>query len=554
MDTLRVPSIALPWRSLAALWMVALLIELALCLMQTRGTLVFGLDDPYIHIDVAKQIRHLHYGFNEGEFSSPSSSIVWPFILAITPVPTGWLPYAALAYNFLSFIALARVLALLFEGVLLPGIGWLSLAIGWAIADNMAVSGLIGMEHGLQTLLGCCCLLALRYLAERRSSRPWLCWAVALSPLIRYEMLAAVLPIWAYAAFLPGRSRYLIPAAASIAVIVLFSLFISSHQMGYLPTSVLAHSRALDTVPTLHSVIHGIRNTLYHPNFGPLLFLSVATMLAAVLSFSAAPFMYADVAVLGVVAGHLLLGQYGLLDRYIGCIGGYLAFWASYRFLTVDVPSFDMPRTLPLARCLLAMLTGPIALAGMIPQRDHWRDVVYASANIYQQQYQMSRFSSEQWNRPIGVNDIGLVGFTSSSYVLDYWGLANYESFKDYKNPFPAPEHRWWMRDLAKRHNVDLAILYIGAFWGSIPPEWVQVGRMTMNSPRVTPCVSDVVFLATSHAAVGAVRKALLNFAPEVRGLDKLEIVDESGQYRTVVEGESGPTVLDPVLSMMVRK
>src|SRR5882672_6661262 len=43
---------------------------------------VYSLDDPYIHLALARQILHGHYGINPGEFAAPSSSILWPFLLA----------------------------------------------------------------------------------------------------------------------------------------------------------------------------------------------------------------------------------------------------------------------------------------------------------------------------------------------------------------------------------------------------------------------------------------------------------------------------------------
>ncbi len=78
-----------------AAWLAACLTALyTLCLLaislwRNDGTFVYALDDPYIHLDLAKQIATTGvYGVNPGEISSPSSSILWPFLLvpfALTP-------------------------------------------------------------------------------------------------------------------------------------------------------------------------------------------------------------------------------------------------------------------------------------------------------------------------------------------------------------------------------------------------------------------------------------------------------------------------------------
>src|SRR3989442_3378698 len=58
------------------------LVELASILRLNEGRFTYTLDDPYIHLALAERIREGHYGINPGEPSAPSSSILWPFLLA----------------------------------------------------------------------------------------------------------------------------------------------------------------------------------------------------------------------------------------------------------------------------------------------------------------------------------------------------------------------------------------------------------------------------------------------------------------------------------------
>ena len=51
---------------------------LALFLVSVRfagGVLIYSLDDPYIHLALARTIQQGGYGINVGEWASPSSSI-----------------------------------------------------------------------------------------------------------------------------------------------------------------------------------------------------------------------------------------------------------------------------------------------------------------------------------------------------------------------------------------------------------------------------------------------------------------------------------------------
>mgnify|MGYP001017862235 CR=1 FL=1 len=61
---------------------------------QTYEEMMFGfffytLDDPYIHLALAENILRGHYGINLDEPSSPSSSIVYPFLVAATMLGNG---------------------------------------------------------------------------------------------------------------------------------------------------------------------------------------------------------------------------------------------------------------------------------------------------------------------------------------------------------------------------------------------------------------------------------------------------------------------------------
>ena len=76
---------------------VALALIVNLSVDGADGHLVYTLDDPYIHLAVAESILEGGYGINTGEYASPSSSILWPFLLTV-PVALGVGPYGPLIY------------------------------------------------------------------------------------------------------------------------------------------------------------------------------------------------------------------------------------------------------------------------------------------------------------------------------------------------------------------------------------------------------------------------------------------------------------------------
>lgn len=71
----------------ASALLAAMAIILAAILLLCDGHLIYGLDDSYISLSLGWHIGHGHYGINDADLSSPSSSILYPFVLAGLPGP-----------------------------------------------------------------------------------------------------------------------------------------------------------------------------------------------------------------------------------------------------------------------------------------------------------------------------------------------------------------------------------------------------------------------------------------------------------------------------------
>ena len=77
----------------SAAYLVATLVVLAIGLRRTDGRLVYVLDDPAIHLSVARALaEHGTWGVVPGQFESASSSPAWTVLLAgwlrVVPGPT----------------------------------------------------------------------------------------------------------------------------------------------------------------------------------------------------------------------------------------------------------------------------------------------------------------------------------------------------------------------------------------------------------------------------------------------------------------------------------
>jgi hypothetical protein len=227
-----------------------------------QGHFLFSLDDPYIHLALANQIAHGHYGINPGEAASPSSSLIWPLLLALFS-HTNWQPYAALGLNFLA------------------GLGG-AVLVGWNVANwpkrdrtveehadriisvvllivigNLVGLTFVGMEHTLQVMLAGCCATGMIFCLQGRRIPTWCIVATALGPMVRYENLGLSV---ALAIALAGQKEWKRAASlmvASTGPLVAFSICLRKIGLPMLPNSVLVKGGVTDTgQSTLGHLVH----------------------------------------------------------------------------------------------------------------------------------------------------------------------------------------------------------------------------------------------------------------------------------------------------------
>ena len=148
-----------------------------------------------------------------------------------------------------------------------------------------------------------------------------------------------------------------------------------------------------------------------------------------------------------------------------------------------------------------------------------------ATANIYQQQYQMGRFVERFYNKQaIAVNDIGAVNFMADVHCLDLVGLASRPVFQEKRHGELSPQAiAHWTDSL----NVRVAIVYDSWFDDGLqfPSSWVKVGQWHIRHNVV--CGSETVsFYATDSAETSYLAEHLRQFASEL----PVEVI-QSGDY-----------------------
>lgn len=440
---------------------------------------VYSLDDPYIHLSLARQIAHGHYGINPGEFAAPSSSILWPFLLA----PFTWLPhadYVPLVINCACLTITVWWLHRWFETWISP-VAALVITIAVALCTNLYGLVMNGMEHSLQVML-----VVIVGLSVVRQRFGWPFWvAVIVLPLVRYEGLAISLPVLAWLFLQSGRRVASFAAGTAIALIVgAFSLFLYSHGVGFLPSSVLSKSGVhfTEEVRSLRGILSSVKRQFFYTaaaGLATLLYLRERKVFDALLLVAAPTIL------------HLLFGQAGWFGRY----HVYFAVWIGILFLDVWLRSefSGIPALNIVLVAVGAYASMEFAGTTLVTNA--------ATRNISDQQLQMALMVRDL-GEPVAVNDLGLVSYYARNYVLDLAGLASFDALQARS----ANKSGDWMTDLMARHHVEHAIIYDNWF-PERPKDWIRVATLTEPLPSYVAGNVQVAFYSTNPEAAARLRK-----------------------------------------------
>ena len=487
---------------------------LTLAVVRNDGTFSYSLDDPYIHLAFSEQLAAGHFGLHADTAVAPSSSILWPWLLAIA-AGTSW---HGLLPLWLNGIALLWILSLLRQLLQRSGLaGGASSAGGLGVGLILLVSCLLnlpfivstGLEHGLQIALALALLRGLLDLEEGPLSTPQtllLLFAIVVGPLVRYESLSLSVAAILY---LLWRRRIVLAGVALLLTLLPllgFSWFLLELDLPPLPSSVLTKSNLSDAFddPAFWSSAGDLlsleRLQQLPDNAGSR---QTATLLGALwatalwrrkLQAPALPLC------LGLAAvAHLWVGRFAPTERYGTYLVAVLVMLLLHRLRhplqRLAAQSSPLSVVVGLAMVVLPWQATTLQLILDTPQACH---------NIYQQQYQMHRFVTEQYRGPVAVNDLGWVSYRNPEWVLDLWGVGN----EDCRLARMGNDPTWPERQV-REQGIGVAMIYDRWFRDRIPSSWRPVAYLRLVGPRITPGDSVVTFYATSEDSYQDVLRAV---------------------------------------------
>lgn len=496
-----------------SLWAFGLAVLVSLSLWSCDGLLIYTLDDPYIHMAVSERILQGGYGINLGEFSAPCSSILYPFLLAVTE-KVGLGMYGPLAINTTAMAFVILGVGKIISDYLIPrgeqasSDKVLYICTGSLLCFCVNGLGLVmtGMEHSLHLLA---VVVVVREML-RIGKYPYapISWrivsCIVALPLIRFEGAAmaglAILLLW----LIRRRHEAILSSVLLLVALGCWFGFMKFVGLPPFPSSVQLKSSVVYRIAEQHDVWRIVYSTGGNV-WGALkqrqgvVFVALMAILAWRLKVSPKSGGHARyIATAALVGGilHLLFGRFGWFSRY-----------EIYALLPVLLGCLLVFRGhLHLKWARLACMGALLLIC--LPYIETTVKSPAASKNIYQQQYQMNQFIVHHWKRPVAVNDLGWASYRNPYYVLDLYGLG---SERVRRLRLAGTWNAEKMAELARDRQVGLVMIYEEWYAGCLPSSWRKVA--VLQTSKVTSASAEVSFYATESACLSELRGMLVDFS-----------------------------------------
>jgi len=531
-----------PLGGVLVIFWCALLALLDASLEKTSGHLIYALDDPYIHMAVAKNfVQHGIWGVTRYGFSSATSSLSWPLLLAACYALFGvhvWTPFILncifthMLMWFIYIILRKNNIKPLFSFIVL-------LCVLFATPLPSLIFG--GQEHILHTL---CTVVFVYYaslfLCRYPSSagvRSFVRLAIAgfLVTTARYE---GVFVIVAAALLLLLRKKFaraFLLLVISFLPLILYGYISVQHGAHFLPNSLILKSKIFQLYQ------HNLKNLLsfdyknikifFSPFLFPLVVASMITGYALIRkekTFWLPAIVTSALFVMASLPHMFFVGRGHGFSRYeayvvtfgivsIACVLQHFVHGLSVR----TFKSFIAVHRISVAAIMF--LFGLLMVRALC----YFLAVPLATKNVYDQQYHMGLFLKKYYSgQTIVLNDIGLVNYLADIRCLDLYGLMDDQIAKAKLNAICDTQYVY---NLAKANQAKVAIVYdLWVRWacGAVPQQWSLLGQWRIK--RNVICGDEVVSIyAVDSAEKARLMNALRDFSRQLP-----YDVRQSGVYR----------------------
>ena len=492
-------------------------------LHNNAGHFVYTLDDPYIHMAIAKNVAyHGVWGITRHFFASSSSSLLWTSIIALCYLMLGVNDLTPLILNIL--VATGILVWLYAICRKLTDIHWLTALLLVSVTILTSLPNLIfmGLEHTLHllTTVMFAYYAAIDLSSKNKPSRAELIRLLVLAPSVILSRFEGLFLVFIVCCLYLVRKRFVqsvITGVVALLPIVIYGCISVAKGWMFLPNSVMLKGQQPDAY-SVTALLEFINQAIEKGLNNPFLFRSLlcAILLIAFFVFREKKFWTKYVILLLVftctLVFHVLFAQVGWFFRYEAYLVGFGVVATGIVLMWFRLDTMRGQSITKTTKNLFALLF--IVLVSVIPfdMRTVYSisEIPVASNNIYDQQYQMARFTKQFYNKQaIALNDIGAVNYYADVMCLDLWGLASMETAQ---LRMSRTYYIRKMESIAHSYGVKIAVIY-DTWFPNVPDSWMKVGEWSISRNYV--CGHKVVsFYAVSPEEKIRLPQTLRQFSP----------------------------------------
>ncbi len=497
-----------------------------LSIRNTRGNLIYAIDDPYIHMAIAKNFAEYGvWGVTRYGFTSSSSSPFWTLLLSAI--------YSIFGVNqvcpFILNIIFATLLCILVYEILRKHRlkSSLILIVLLIIFFFTPLPSIIftGQEHTIHVLISIFFVyVSANILTSTKSKFKEILLLLLLSMLvisIRYEGLFLVFVVCCLLMIRRKPLHALLTGATGILPIYFYGIHSLSNGWNFFPNSILLKGRMPESY-SFTSVMKFFINffdrimAINNSHIFMLILLAIVLLYLQIRRYKKIWDKRIVMLIILVATAilHMLFADTGWFFRYEAYLVGL-----GITVLAISVPKFFIDAaksklnkwkvSLNILLILLILLTiVPFSVRGF----DALRKIPQATKNIYEQQYQIGLFLSKYYEgEGVAANDIGAIDFLADIRVLDVWGLANIDVAKAIRKKYYTTD---FVSNLAAKKNIRIAVIYDIALqeYGGIPSQWIKLGAWKISNNIV--CGDDSVsFYAVDTSEADNLMRNLKDFS-----------------------------------------
>jgi len=488
------------------------------------GRFVYALDDPYIHMAIARNFAlHGVWGVTAEGFTSSTSAPLWTLILAIAYRLFGVNDLTPLILNILAALALLVLTYFIFARFTQRS--WLIclLLVVVLYATPLPAQTLAGLEHLLHAVASIgFSFAAAQVIAIPRplTFKRWLPLLI-LAPVLsatRYEGLFLI----GAAGLLMLVQRKFAPAVgiglAGLLPPVIYGWVSVARGWMFLPNSLMLKSTAIYSPPDERfSMVFDKLVERAGQNSAVISLVLLSLIFWIILSKRPGTHIAQTLNALFALTCliHLVFADLGWFYRYE-------AYLMPLGLIAVGVSLVGL---LPAGKLKIRWDSGATyagALLGLTLLLVFWvrsshslRDAATATANIHEQQIQMAKFVALYYSgQTIAANDIGALSYYTDAHVLDLFGLGSLEPAR---LKLQGDYNTLQIARLVRENDVQVVMVYDNWFeeFGGLPPSWRKVGEWEIQNNVV--CGDAVVsFYAPNDAALPYLQDSLSEFAAQL--------------------------------------